>query len=46
MTYKVHYEGFYIIEADSEEEALATNKDDYEVEYEEWTNTECEEYGQ
>ena len=41
--YKVYYEGWYIIEADSIEEALETDRDDAEVEYEEWENTEAEE---
>lgn len=41
--YKVYYEGWYIIEADSIEEALETDREDAEVEYEEWENTEAEE---
>lgn len=41
--YKVYYEGWYIIETDSIEEALETGRDDAEVEYEEWENTEAEE---
>lgn len=38
MRYKVYYEGFYIIEADSIDEAMETNRDDVDVEYEEWEN--------
>ena len=38
MKYKVHYEGYYIIEAESAEDALETSRDDY-TEYEEWENT-------
>lgn len=44
MKVKVYYEGFYIIEADSFEEALGTSRDDTEVEYEEWKNTEADEW--
>lgn len=36
--YKVYYSGWYIIEADSIDEALETDRDDVEVEYEEWEN--------
>lgn len=39
--YKVKYEGFYYIEADSIDEALETCRDDYEAQYEEWENTEA-----
>ena len=35
--YKVFYEGYYIVEADE------TSRDDGEVEYEEWENTDAEE---
>lgn len=42
--YKVCYEGWYIIEVDSIEEALETDRDNAEVEYEEWENTEAEEW--
>lgn len=46
MKYKVYYEGFYIVEADSLEDALAeTTRDDAEVEYEEWENTAAEDWG-
>lgn len=41
--YKVFYEGFYIVEADTEEEALDTARSDYEVEFEEWENVKAEE---
>ena len=41
--YKVYYEGFYIVEADTKEEALDTVRSDYEVEFEEWENVEAEE---
>lgn len=36
--FKVSYSGYYIVEADSEEEALETVRDDYEVQYDEWEN--------
>ena len=36
--YKVYYSGWYIIEADDIDEALETDRDDAEVEYEEWEN--------
>lgn len=46
MKYKVFYSGWYIVEADSIDEALLeTTRDDYEVEYEEWENVEAEEWG-
>ena len=41
--FKVHYEGFYIIEAETIDEAMETNRDDYEAQYEEWGNTNAEE---
>ena len=41
MKYKVYYEGYYLIEADSMEDALETSRDDY-TEYEEWENTRAE----
>lgn len=41
--YKVFYKGYYIIEADTIDEALETSRDDYEVEYEEWDNIDAEE---
>ena len=44
MKVKVYYEGFYIIEADSLDEALETSRDDAEVEFEEWSNTEADEW--
>lgn len=36
--HKVYYSGWYIIEADNIDEALETDRDDAEVEYEEWKN--------
>lgn len=36
--YKVYYEGFYIVETDTIDEALKTDRDDIEVEFEEWEN--------
>ena len=39
MKVKVYYEGYYIIEAESLDEALETDRDDAEVEFEEWENT-------
>lgn len=42
MRYKVLYSGYYIIDADSADEALETNRDDAEVEFEEWENTDAE----
>lgn len=44
MKVKVYYEGFYIIEAESFDEALETNRDDADVEYEEWENTGADEW--
>ena len=41
MKYKVVYTGWYIIEADSIDEAMGTSRDDFEVEYEEWENVRC-----
>lgn len=43
MRYKVYYKGFYFIEADSIDDAIETNKDDFDVEYEEWENVNAEE---
>lgn len=42
-TYKVSYSGYYIIEADSVDEAMNTCRDDYEAQYEEWQNDDAEE---
>lgn len=39
--YKVYYSGWYIVEADSIDEALETDRDDVEVEYEEWENNDA-----
>lgn len=36
--FKVFYEGWYIIEADTIDEAIETSRGDGEVEYEEWEN--------
>ena len=36
--YKVYYQGWYIIEADSIDEAYETDRDDAEVVFEEWEN--------
>lgn len=36
--FKVNYSGYYIVEAASEEEAMETGRDDYEVQYDEWEN--------
>ena len=44
MKVKVYYEGFYIIEAESLEAAMETIRDDAEVEFEEWNNTEADEW--
>lgn len=44
MKVKVYYEGFYIIEAESLEAAMETDRDDAEVEFEEWSNTEADEW--
>jgi hypothetical protein len=38
MKYKVFYSGWYIIEAETVDEAVETDRDDAEVEYEEWSN--------
>lgn len=42
MKYKVHYSGWFIVEADTIDEAVEIDRDDAEVEYEEWENTEAE----
>lgn len=42
--YKVTYTGYYIIEADSIDEAMETARDDYETEFEEWENISAEVY--
>lgn len=44
MKVKVYYEGYYIIEAESLDDAMETDRDDAEVEFEEWENTEAEEW--
>ena len=44
MKVKVYYEGFYIIEADSLDAALETDRDDEEVEYEEWEKSGADEW--
>lgn len=43
MKYRVYYEGFIIVEADSKEEALNENDSLY-VCYEEWEYTDAEEF--
>ena len=40
--YKVKYQGYYLIEADSIDEALETCRADFEVEFEEWENIDAE----
>lgn len=42
MLYRVYYSGSYVIQADSVDEALETSREDYEVEYDEWENTDAE----
>ncbi len=44
--YKVTYEGFYLIESDSIDEAIETDRDDYAVEFEQWENTDAEMVGE
>lgn len=44
MKVKVYYEGFYVIEAASLEAAMESSRDDAEVEFEEWSNTEADEW--
>ena len=39
MMVKVCYEGFYVIEAESLDAALKTDRCDEDVEYDEWKNT-------
>lgn len=41
--YRVSFSGWYVIEADTEEEALETSVDDFDVEYAEYENTDAEE---
>ena len=38
MKYKVYYEGWHVIEADSVAEVENTSREDYEFEDEEWVN--------
>ncbi len=38
MKYKVFYSGWFIVEADTIDEAIEFGRDDAEVEYEEWEN--------
>lgn len=40
--YKVYYEGWYIIEADTIDEAMETSMDDFDTEYAEYENTDAE----
>ena len=44
MKVKVYYEGYYIIKAESLDEALETDRDDAEVEFEEWEDTGADEW--
>ena len=44
MKVKVYYEGYYISEAESLDEAIETDRDDAEVEFEEWENTGADEW--
>lgn len=44
--YKVHYEGFYLIEAETIDEAMETTREDYESQYEEWQNTKAVKVGE
>lgn len=41
--YRVSFNGWYVIEADTKEEALNSSADDFDVEYAEWENTDAEE---
>lgn len=43
VKYKVFYSGWYIIEADSADDAITTDRDDAESESEEWENHSVEE---
>lgn len=40
--YRVSYVGWYVVEADSVDEALETSREDFEAEYDEWENTDAE----
>lgn len=40
--YRVSFNGWYIIEADSIDEAVETSMDDFDVEYAEYENTDAE----
>lgn len=42
--YKVRYEGFYLIDADSADDAMETNREDC-LDYEEWENVSAEMVG-
>lgn len=41
--YKISFAGWYIVEADSKEEALGTSVEDFGVEYAEYENIDAEE---
>ena len=41
--YKVYYTGFYYIRAESADEALYSDRSDYEASSDEWENIEAEE---
>lgn len=45
MKCKVYYSGWFIVEADTIDEAVEIDRDDAEVEYEEWENTGAEVMG-
>jgi len=42
MKFKVNYSGFYYIEAENEDEAIETSRDDTDVVYEEYENESVE----
>ena len=39
--YKVFYTGWFVVEAETIDEAVEIDRDDCEVEYEEWENTDA-----
>ena len=41
--YRVSFTGWYVIEADTEDEAMGTSFEDFGVEYAEYENTDAEE---
>ena len=40
--YKVYYKGFYLVEAETAKQACLTDREDYEVKYEEYRNIKAE----